>query len=182
MSIIAGATPTAVFGHIRPDGARELSAAVNRKCFENLAMPDFQLDIGLPPRQVLRCGRARQYGRDLHRAADALRPAFSGTMPSRVFGGGDVDIQRPVPACADWSQLETLAKEREMIGSTSAPARRLQDHHQPHVCRRPNELENLESYQGRRSPSRVWSSACRTSSQDRQAVGQICAGGLQRHA
>ncbi len=35
-----------------------------------------------------------------------------------LFGGGAVlDIQKPaVPVCAEWSQLETLNKEREMIG------------------------------------------------------------------
>ena len=66
-------------------------------------------------------------------------------------GGGQVDIQRPVlPACADWTQLETLAKEREMIGLYLS-AHPLDDYKViiNHMCKTQlTELENLEPFKG----------------------------------
>ena len=62
-----------------------------------------------------------------------------------------MDIQRPVlPACADWSQLETLAKEREMIGLYLS-AHPLDDYKIiiNHMCKTQlTELENLEALKG----------------------------------
>ena len=58
---------------------------------------------------------------------------------------------RPVlPACADWSQLETLTKEREMIGLYLS-AHPLDDYSVviEHMCKTQlNELDNLENFRG----------------------------------
>ena len=66
-------------------------------------------------------------------------------------GGGHVDIQRPViPACADWSQLEKLTKEREMVGLYLS-AHPLDDYKIiiDHMCKTQlSELENLEALKG----------------------------------
>ena len=62
-----------------------------------------------------------------------------------------MDIQRPVlPACADWSQLEKLAKEREMIGLYLS-AHPLDDYKIiiDHMCKTQlTELENLDALKG----------------------------------
>ena len=61
-SIIAERNANGRFKDIYDLMERVNFSAVNRKCFENLAYAGgVRLDIGLPPRQVLRCGRARQY-------------------------------------------------------------------------------------------------------------------------
>ncbi len=66
-------------------------------------------------------------------------------------GGGQVDIQRPVlPACADWTQLETLAKEREMIGLYLS-AHPLDDYKViiDHMCKTQlTELQRLDELRG----------------------------------
>lgn len=69
-----------------------------------------------------------------------------------LFGGGEhVDIQRPVlPACADWSQLEKLTKEREMVGLYLS-AHPLDDYKIiiDHMCKTQlSELENLDPLKG----------------------------------
>ena len=69
-----------------------------------------------------------------------------------LFGGGEhVDIQRPVlPACADWSQLEKLTKEREMVGLYLS-AHPLDDYKIiiDHMCKTQlSELENLDALKG----------------------------------
>ena len=69
-----------------------------------------------------------------------------------MFGGGEhVDIQRPVlPACADWSQLEKLTKEREMVGLYLS-AHPLDDYKIiiDHMCKTQlSELENLDALKG----------------------------------
>ena len=67
-------------------------------------------------------------------------------------GGGQVDIQHPViPACADWSQLETLSKEREMMGLYLS-AHPLDDYKViiDHMCKNQlTDLENLETLRGK---------------------------------
>ena len=62
-----------------------------------------------------------------------------------------MDIQRPVtPSCADWSQLEKLAKEREMVGLYLS-AHPLDDYKIiiDHMCKTQlTELENLDALKG----------------------------------
>ena len=62
-----------------------------------------------------------------------------------------MDIQRPVlPACADWSQLEKLTKEREMVGLYLS-AHPLDDYKIiiDHMCKTQlSELENLDALKG----------------------------------
>ncbi len=97
-------------------------SVVNRKCIENLAyagafdsIADFHRgkffgtdardNSGVPfIEQLMRYGQRFQ--------------AEKNNAQQSLFGGGtQVDIQRPtLPSCADWSQLETLNKEREMMG------------------------------------------------------------------
>ena len=70
-----------------------------------------------------------------------------------LFGGGEgvVDIQHPViPACQDWSTLETLGKEREMIGLYLS-AHPLDDYAViiRNMCKTQlSDLDNLESLRG----------------------------------
>ncbi len=96
--------------------------SVNRKCIENLALAgafdsivDFHRSkfFGVDQRnsnptpfleQLIRYGQ--NYQNEKNNAQQSLFGAF-----------GDVDIQRPtLPSCEDWSQLEVLSKEREVIG------------------------------------------------------------------
>ncbi|MEG0498803.1 MAG: DNA polymerase III subunit alpha, partial [Alistipes sp.] len=66
-------------------------------------------------------------------------------------GGGDVDIQPPVvPSCADWSQLDTLTKEREMIGLYLS-AHPLDEYSViiSHMCKTQlSDLDNLANFNG----------------------------------
>ena len=177
-------------GHIRPDGARELLGRKPQVFRESGLCRRFRLDIGLPPRQVLRCGRARQYGRDLHRAADALRPAFSGREEQRPAES----LRRwrtrgyPAPRAARMRRLEPArnagqgARDDRSL-PLGAPARRLQDHHQPHVQDPAHGAGKPRSAQGAGDRRRGYGrQRAEPHHQDRQAVGQIRAGGLQRHA
>ena len=97
-------------------------SVVNRKCLENMAyagafdsITEFHRGkfFGTDSRdssgvtfleQLMRYGQRYQAERD--------------NAQQSLFGGdGHVDIQRPVlPTCTDWTQLETLGKEREMMG------------------------------------------------------------------
>ena len=96
--------------------------AVNRKCLDNIAyaggfdsITDFH--------------RCKFFGADLRdnsgltfmdlliRYGQRYQSEKNNAQQSLFGGGGQIDIQRPtLPACADWGQLETLNKEREMIG------------------------------------------------------------------
>ena len=97
-------------------------SVVNRKCLENMAyagafdsITEFHRGkfFGTDSRdssgvtfleQLMRYGQRYQAERD--------------NAQQSLFGGdGHVDIQRPVlPTCTDWTQLETLGKECEMMG------------------------------------------------------------------
>ena len=97
-------------------------SAVNRKCLDNIAyaggfdsITDFH--------------RCKFFGADLRdnsgltfmdlliRYGQRYQSEKNNAQQSLFGGGGQIDIQPPtLPACADWGQLETLNKEREMIG------------------------------------------------------------------
>ncbi len=129
---------------------------INRKCFENLAYAGaFDSISGFH--------RGKFFGADLRdansltfielliRYGQRFQAEKNNAQQSLFGGGGQVDIQRPVlPACADWTQLETLAKEREMIGLYLS-AHPLDDYKViiDHMCKTQlSDLENLESLRG----------------------------------
>lgn len=97
--------------------------AVNRKCLENIAyaggfdsITDFHR--GKFFGTDLRDSGSSTFIEQLTRYGQRFQSEKDNAQQS-LFGGGDgvVDIQHPViPACHDWSTLETLGKEREMIG------------------------------------------------------------------
>ncbi len=97
-------------------------SVVNRKCLENLAYAGafdeisgfhrskfFESDAhdssGLTFMELL-----VRYGQRFQAEKDNAQQS--------LFGGGSmVDIQKPlIPVCQDWNQIQTLAKEKEMIG------------------------------------------------------------------
>ena len=97
-------------------------SVVNRKCIENMALAGaFDSIAG--------CHRSRLFAPS---SADGSGLTFLEQLISygqrhqqerqnaqqSLFGGGMMmDIQRPkIPVCLEWSQLETLNKEREVIG------------------------------------------------------------------
>lgn len=111
------------FGDIYDFMQRVNYATVNRKCLENIA-------YGGGFDSITEFHRGKFFGVDLR---DNTGVTFieqlaryglhyqmeKNNAQQSLFGGdpGTVDIQPPtVPACADWTQLETLNKEREMIG------------------------------------------------------------------
>ena len=132
-------------------------SVVNRKCLENMAYAGaFDSITGFH--------RCKFFGSD---ARDANATPFldllvrygqryqseKNNAQQSLFGGGDgqVDIQIPtVPACADWSVLETLNKEREVIGLYLS-AHPLDDYAIiiRNMCKTQlTDLENLESMRG----------------------------------
>ena len=131
-------------------------AAVNRKCLENLAYAG-AFD------EITGFHRGKFFGSDardnssvtfielLMRYGQRFQAEKSNAQQSLFGGGGEVDIQRPVlPACADWTQLETLAKEREMIGLYLS-AHPLDDYKIiiDHMCKTQlTDLDNLENLKG----------------------------------
>jgi len=98
--------------------------AVNRKCIENIAYAggfdsiiEFHRSklFGADPRDN---GSGGTFIDQLIRYGQRYQSEKNNAQQS-LFGGdsGSVDIARPVmPPCAEWSQLETLNKEREMVG------------------------------------------------------------------
>ena len=97
-------------------------AVVNRKCLENLAyagafdsITEFHRSKFFPPDQ--RDSSGVTFIESLMRYGQRYQAEKNNAQQS-LFGGGDhVDIQPPtVPVAYDWSQLETLHKEREMMG------------------------------------------------------------------
>ncbi len=129
---------------------------VNRKCIENLAYAGAFDSISDFARCKffgvdLRDANGQPFVEQLMRYGQRFQAEQNNAQQS-LFGGGEhVDIQRPViPACADWSQLEKLTKEREMVGLYLS-AHPLDDYKIiiEHMCKtRLPELEDLESLRG----------------------------------
>ena len=129
---------------------------VNRKCIENLAYAGAFDSISDFARCKffgvdLRDANGQPFVEQLMRYGQRFQAERNNAQQS-LFGGGEhVDIQRPViPACADWSQLEKLTKEREMVGLYLS-AHPLDDYKIiiDHMCKtRLPELEDLESLRG----------------------------------
>lgn len=131
-------------------------SVVNRKCFENLAYAGAYDSISGFHRGKffgadLRDSSGVTFIEQLMRYGQRFQAEKDNAQQSLFGGGGEVDIQRPVlPACADWSQLETLTKEREMIGLYLS-AHPLDDYSViiKHMCKTQlTELENLENLRG----------------------------------
>ena len=121
-SIIAERNANGRFKDIYDLMERVNFSAVNRKCFENLAYAGgFDSISGFHRGKFFGADARDNTGvtfiEQLMRYGQRFQAEKNNAQQSLFGGGGHVDIQRPVlPACADWSQLETLAKEREMIG------------------------------------------------------------------
>ncbi len=157
-SIVAERNKNGKFKDIYDFFERVNYTAVNRKCLENIAYAGgFDSISRVPPLQILRHRSARLQFDDLHRATGTLREASfqseKDNAQQSLFGGGEgvVDIQHPViPACQDWSTLETLGKEREMIGLYLS-AHPLDDYAViiRNMCKTQlSDLDNLESLRG----------------------------------
>jgi len=130
--------------------------AVNRKCLENLAYAGAFDSISGFHRGKFFGSDARDAGGStfielLARYGQRYQAEKDNAQQSLFGGSGMVDIQRPVmPACADWTQLETLAKEREMIGLYLS-AHPLDDYKViiDRMCQTQlSELDNLEALRG----------------------------------
>ena len=155
-SIIAERNANGRFKDIYDLMERVNFSAVNRKCFENLAYAGgFDSISGFHRGKFFGADARDNTGvtfiEQLMRYGQRFQAEKNNAQQSLFGGGGHVDIQRPVlPACADWSQLETLAKEREMIGLYLS-AHPLDDYKIiiNHLCKTPlTELENLEALKG----------------------------------
>ena len=155
-SIIAERKANGPFKDIYDFVERVYYSLVNRKCLENLAYAGAFDSIS----DFARC---KYFGVDLRdssgitfieqlmRYGQRFQTEQNNAQQS-LFGGGEhVDIQRPVlPACADWSQLEKLTKEREMVGLYLS-AHPLDDYKIiiDHMCKTQlSELENLDALKG----------------------------------
>ena len=155
-SIIAERNANGRFKDIYDLMERVNFSAVNRKCFENLAYAGgFDSISGFHRGKFFDADARDNTGvtfiEQLMRYGQRFQAEKNNAQQSLFGGGGHVDIQRPVlPACADWSQLETLAKEREMIGHYLS-AHPLDDYKIiiNHMCKTQlTELENLEALKG----------------------------------
>ncbi len=97
-------------------------SVVNRKCIENLAyagafasIADFHRSKFFAPDQ--RDPSGSTFIEALMRYGQRFQAEQNNAQQSLFGGGGHVDIQRPtLPVAMEWSQLETLHKEREMMG------------------------------------------------------------------
>ena len=155
-SIIAERKANGPFKDIYDFVERVNYSLVNRKCLENLAYAGAFDSIS----DFARC---KYFGVDLRdssgitfieqlmRYGQRFQTEQNNAQQS-LFGGGEhVDIQRPVlPACADWSQLEKLTKEREMVGLYLS-AHPLDEYKIiiDHMCKTQlSELENLDALKG----------------------------------
>ena len=129
---------------------------VNRKCLENLAyagafdsISDFSRCkfFGVDARDA----NGITFIEQLMRYGQRFQTEQNNAQQSLFGGEGHVDIQRPVlPACAEWSQLEKLTKEREMVGLYLS-AHPLDDYKViiDHMCKTQlSELENLDAIKG----------------------------------
>ena len=155
-SIIAERNANGRFKDIYDLMERVNFSAVNRKCFENLAYAGgFDSISGFHRGKFFGADARDNTGvtfiEQLMRYGQRFQAEKNNAQQSLFGGGGHVDIQRPVlPACADWSQLETLAKEREMIGHYLS-AHPLDDYKIiiNHMCKTQlTELENLDPFKG----------------------------------
>ena len=156
MGIIAERKANGPFKDIYDFVERVNYSLVNRKCLENLAYAGAFDSIS----DFARCKYFGVDSRDasgatfleqLMRYGQRYQNEQNNAQQSLFGGGGHVDIQRPViPACADWSQLEKLTKEREMVGLYLS-AHPLDDYKIiiDHMCKTQlSELENLEALKG----------------------------------
>ena len=155
-SIIAERKANGPFKDIYDFIERVNYSLVNRKCLENLAyagafdsITDFARCkfFGID----LRDSSGITFIEQLMRYGQRFQTEQNNAQQS-LFGGGEhVDIQRPVlPSCADWSQLEKLTKEREMVGLYLS-AHPLDDYKViiDHMCKTQlSELENLDAIKG----------------------------------
>ena len=155
-SIIAERNANGRFKDIYDLMERVNFTAVNRKCFENLAYAGgFDSISGFHRGKFFGADARDNTGitfiEQLMRYGQRFQAEKNNAQQSLFGGGGQVDIQRPVlPACADWTQLETLAKEREMIGLYLS-AHPLDDYKViiNHMCKTQlTELENLDPFKG----------------------------------
>ena len=132
-------------------------SVVNRKCLENLAyagafdsITDFHRGkfFGVDERDP----NAMTFIEQLIRYGQRYQAEQNNAQQSLFGGGGHVDIQRPtMPTCADWKPLETLGKEREMIGLYLS-AHPLDDYKViiDHMCKTQlTDLDNLEPLRGK---------------------------------
>ena len=155
-SIIAERKANGPFKDIYDFIERVNYSLVNRKCLENLAYAGAFDSIT----DFARCKFFGVDSRDssgvtfieqLMRYGQRYQNEQNNAQQSLFGGGGHVDIQRPViPACADWSQLEKLTREREMVGLYLS-AHPLDDYKIiiDHMCKTQlTELENLEPLKG----------------------------------
>ena len=155
-SIIAERNANGRFKDIYDLMERVNFTAVNRKCFENLAYAGgFDSISGFHRGKFFGADARDNTGitfiEQLMRYGQRFQAEKNNAQQSLFGGGGQVDIQRPVlPACKDWTQLETLAKEREMIGLYLS-AHPLDDYKViiNHMCKTQlTELENLDPFKG----------------------------------
>ena len=155
-SIIAEREANGRFKDIYDFVERVNFSLVNRKCLENLAYAGAFDSISGFPRCKFFGADAREssgmtFLEQLMRYGQRFQVEKNNAQQS-LFGGDDhVDIQHPlVPACADWSQLETLNKEREVIGLYLS-AHPLDDYAiiMRNMCKMQlSELQNLEALKG----------------------------------
>ena len=156
-SIIAERRANGPFKDIYDFVERVNYTLVNRKCLENLAYAgafDSIVDFarckffGIDARDANGIAFIEQ----LMRYGQRFQTERNNAQQSLFGGGGHVDIQRPVtPSCADWSQLEKLTKEREMVGLYLS-AHPLDDYKIiiDHMCQTQlSELENLDALKGK---------------------------------
>ena len=156
-SIIAERRANGPFKDIYDFVERVNYTLVNRKCLENLAYAgafDSIVDFarckffGIDARDANGIAFIEQ----LMRYGQRFQTERNNAQQSLFGGGGHVDIQRPVtPSCADWSQLEKLTKEREMVGLYLS-AHPLDDYKViiDHMCQTQlSELENLDALKGK---------------------------------
>ena len=156
-SIVAERNKNGKFKDIYDFFERVNYTAVNRKCLENIAYAGgFDSISGFHRCKFfgtdLRDSSSTTFIEQLVRYGQRFQSEKDNAQQS-LFGGGEgvVDIQHPViPACQDWSTLETLGKEREMIGLYLS-AHPLDDYAViiRNMCKTQlSDLDNLESLRG----------------------------------
>ncbi|MBR5850552.1 MAG: DNA polymerase III subunit alpha [Alistipes sp.] len=131
-------------------------SVVNRKCIENMAyagsfsgLIDFHRSKFFAADQ--RDTQGMTFLEQLIRYGQRYQAEKSNAQQSLFGGGGVVDIQRPTtPVAFDWTQLETLNKEREMMGLylTAHPLDEFKLVIDNFCKTQLSELENLEPLRG----------------------------------
>ncbi len=97
-------------------------SVVNRKCLESLALAGAFDSIAEGHRckfftPVSGDASAQTFIEQLISYGQRFQHEKSNAQQSLFGGGGSVDIRKPaLPVCEEWSQLETLNRERDMIG------------------------------------------------------------------